>query len=427
MYQQTTATQKISQLSKRLRVVAGGTSASKTISILLWLIDRAESPEVAPEIISIVSESYPHLKRGAMRDFLNIMEATGHYNDSRFNRTDSIYTFDTGSRIEFFSADQPDKVRGPRRDILFINEANNIDYESYDQLSIRTKKTIWLDYNPTHEYWYYTEVKPHVDHDFLTLTYKDNEALEPAIIADIESHKHNANWWRVYGLGQLGEVEARIYTDWAIIDEIPHEARLERRGLDFGYSNDPLALIDIYKYNGGIILDERIYQRGMSNRALADYVKNCDSPETVIYADSSEPKSIDEISTYGVNIIGANKGPGSINQGIRYIQDQRISITKRSVNLVKEYRNYLWTTDRDGKQTTKATDLNNHLMDALRYGLETFAYSYGREAGIVTARGLDERPKSFIVNGDGEAEAYHIDPEAIARANNESKRSWLYR
>ena len=427
MYQQTTATQKISQLSKRLRVVAGGTSASKTISILLWLIDRAESPEVAPEIISIVSESYPHLKRGAMRDFLNIMEATGHYNDSRFNRTDSIYTFDTGSRIEFFSADQPDKVRGPRRDILFINEANNIDYESYDQLSIRTKKTIWLDYNPTHEYWYYTEVKPHVDHDFLTLTYKDNEALEPAIIADIESHKHNANWWRVYGLGQLGEVEARIYTDWAIIDEIPHEARLERRGLDFGYSNDPLALIDIYKYNGGIILDERIYQRGMSNRALADYVKNCDNPETVIYADSSEPKSIDEISTYGVNIIGANKGPGSINQGIRYIQDQRISITKRSVNLVKEYRNYLWTTDRDGKQTTKATDLNNHLMDALRYGLETFAYSYGREAGIVTARGLDERPKSFIVNGDGEAEAYHIDPEAIARANNESKRSWLYR
>ena len=318
-------------------------------------------------------------------------------------------------------------MRGPRRDILFINEANNIDYESYDQLSIRTKKTIWLDYNPTHEYWYYTEVKPHVDHDFLTLTYKDNEALEPAIIADIESHKHNANWWRVYGLGQLGEVEARIYTDWAIIDEIPHEARLERRGLDFGYSNDPLALIDIYKYNGGIILDERIYQRGMSNRALADYVKNCDNPETVIYADSSEPKSIDEISTYGVNIIGANKGPGSINQGIRYIQDQRISITKRSVNLVKEYRNYLWTTDRDGKQTTKATDLNNHLMDALRYGLETFAYSYGREAGIVTARGLDERPKSFIVNGDGEAEAYHIDPEAIARANNESKRSWLYR
>ena len=169
---------------------------------------------------------------------------------------------------------QPSKVRGPRRDILFINEANNIPYETYDQLSIRTRQVIWLDYNPTHEYWYYTDVAPHFEHDFLTLTYKDNEALDPAIVQEIESHKHNVNWWKVYGLGQLGEVESRIYKDWAIIDEIPHEARLERRGLDFGYSNDPAALVDIYKYNGGIILDERFYQRGMSNRAIADYIKN---------------------------------------------------------------------------------------------------------------------------------------------------------
>ena len=425
MFQQTTATRKIFSLKKRLRVVAGGTSASKTISILMWLIQHSQNNEGV--IISVISESFPHLKRGAMRDFLNIMQSHEYYKDSEWNRTDCIYTFPTGSRMEFFSADQPSKVRGPRRDILFINEANNIPYETYDQLSIRTRQVIWLDYNPTHEYWYYTDVAPHFEHDFLTLTYKDNEALDPAIVQEIESHKHNVNWWKVYGLGQLGEVESRIYKDWAIIDEIPHEARLERRGLDFGYSNDPAALVDIYKYNGGIILDERFYQRGMSNRAIADYIKNAPDSQTLVYADSSEPKSIDEISTYGINIIGANKGPGSINQGIAYIQDQRVSVTKRSVNLIKEYRNYLWTTDKDGKIINKAQDINNHLMDALRYGLETFVYSYGREAGIVTARGLDERPKSFIVNGDGEAEAYHIDPEAIARANNESKRSWLYR
>ena len=425
MFQQTTATRKIFSLKKRLRVVAGGTSASKTISILMWLIQHSQNNEGV--IISVISESFPHLKRGAMRDFLNIMQSHEYYKDSEWNRTDCIYTFPTGSRMEFFSADQPSKVRGPRRDILFINEANNIPYETYDQLSIRTRQVIWLDYNPTHEYWYYTDVAPHFEHDFLTLTYKDNEALDPAIVQEIESHKHNVNWWKVYGLGQLGEVESRIYKDWAIIDEIPHEARLERRGLDFGYSNDPAALVDIYKYNGGIILDERFYQRGMSNRAIADYIKNAPDSQTLVYADSSEPKSIDEISTYGINIIGANKGPGSINQGIAYIQDQRVSVTKRSVNLIKEYRNYLWTTDKDGKIINKAQDINNHLMDALRYGLETFVYSYGREAGIVTARGLDERPKSFIVNGDGEAEAYHIDPEAIARANNESKRSWQYR
>jgi phage terminase large subunit len=425
MFQQTTATRKIFSLKKRLRVVAGGTSASKTISILMWLIQHSQNNEGV--IISVISESFPHLKRGAMRDFLNIMQSHEYYKDSEWNRTDCIYTFPTGSRMEFFSADQPSKVRGPRRDILFINEANNIPWETYDQLSIRTRQVIWLDYNPTHEYWYYTDVAPHFDHDFLTLTYQDNEALDPAIVQEIESHKHNANWWKVYGLGQLGEVESRIYRDWAVIDEIPHEARLERRGLDFGYSNDPAALVDIYKYNGGIILDERFYQRGMSNRAIADYIKNAPESQTLVYADSSEPKSIDEISTYGINIIGANKGPGSINQGIAYIQDQRVSVTKRSVNLIKEYRNYLWTTDKDGKIINKAQDINNHLMDALRYGLETFVYSYGREAGIVTARGLDERPTSFIVNGDGEAEAYHIDPEAIARANNESKRSWQYR
>lgn len=370
MFAETTALHKIAKLDKRIRIVPGGTSASKTISILMWLIDYAQCHN--NELISVVSESFPHLQRGAIRDFLNIMMDRKYFKDNLWNKSSYTYTFETGTKLEFFSADQPSKVRGPRRDILFINEANNVPYETYDQLEIRTKKIIWIDFNPTNEFWVYDDVMPHVEHDFLTLTYKDNEALDPAIIQSIESHRHNKNWWAVYGEGRLGEVEGKIYKDWKIIDEIPHEARLERRGLDFGFSNDPAALVDVYYYNGGYILSERLYRKGMTNKQLADYINNLDNPNTLVIADSAEPKSIDEMLNYGISILAANKGPGSVNQGISFIQDQRISVTKASLHLIKEYRNYLWQTDRDGKIINKPEDGNDHCLDALRYALETY-------------------------------------------------------
>ncbi|MCR4329501.1 MAG: phage terminase large subunit, partial [Candidatus Roizmanbacteria bacterium] len=232
MFQKTTATQKIAELTKRIRGVSGGTSASKTISILLWLIDHAQTNKSLR--ISVVSETFPHLKRGSIRDFINIMQSHKFWVDQQWNKTDYIYTFKNGSFIEFFSADQPGKVRGPRRDILFINEANNISYETYTQLEVRTKSIIWLDWNPVSEFWWYSEVVPNFEYDFITLTYKDNEALEPEIVHAIEARKPNKAWWRVYGEGLLGEVDERIYTGWLLIDEIPHEARLERYGLDFG-------------------------------------------------------------------------------------------------------------------------------------------------------------------------------------------------
>lgn len=368
-YIATEATYKLLELKQRIRAVAGGTSAGKTIAILQILIDKAQVDET-PRLTSIVSESFPHLKRGAMRDFKNIMQEHNYWNDSRWNATDYIYTFETGSKIEFFSADQPSKVRGPRRDRLFINEANNVDYESFDQLSVRTKDEIWLDWNPTNEFWFYTEINgKRSDVDFITLTYLDNEGLPQSIVQDIESHRGNKNWWQVYGLGQLGEVEGKIYKDWQTIDEIPHEARLERYGLDFGYSQDPAAIVAVYFYNGGYILDEITYQRGLSNRRLADIINNL--PVATVVADSAEPKSIDEIKEYGVNVIPANKGQGSINQGILYIQDQKISVTKRSTNLLKEYRNYLWKTDRDGRILTIPEGGLDHLLDATRYAMET--------------------------------------------------------
>lgn len=335
----------------------------------MWLIDYAQTHR--NETISVVSESFPHLKRGAIRDFLNIMEETNYYKDERWNRTDAIYVFETGSKIEFFSADQPSKVRGPRRDVLFINEANNISYETYTQLEIRTRKIIWIDHNPVAEYWWYTEVMPHNEVDFLTLTYRDNESLEQAIVDSIESRRGNTQWYQVYGLGQLGEVEGKIYKNWRLIDEVPHEARLERRGLDFGYSNDPAALIDIYYLNGGYIFDEQLYQLGLSNKRIADFNSNLEDPQTLVIADSAEPKSIDELKLYGVNVIGANKGPGSIHQGISYLQDQKISVTKRSVNLIKEYRSYLWATDKDGNQLDVPEGGFDHGLDAVRYGMES--------------------------------------------------------
>ena len=272
MYQATTATTKLNQLSKRIRGVAGGTSASKTISILLLLINYAQTHH--NELISVVSESFPHLKRGSIRDFLNIMEQHNYFKESRWNKTDYTYTFETDTKLEFFSADQPGKVRGPRRQVLFVNEANNIPYETFTQLEVRTSKVIWLDWNPINEFWWYSEILPSMDVDFITLTYKDNEALEPSIIEAIEARKGNKQWWLVYGLGQLGEVEGKIYKDWQLIDEIPHEARLERYGLDFGYSNDPTSIVALYYYNGGFILDEITYRKGLSNKQIADTLLN---------------------------------------------------------------------------------------------------------------------------------------------------------
>jgi len=375
MYTATTATKKLLQLNNRTRGIAGGTSASKTISILLWLIDYAQCHN--DKLISIVSETMPHLRKGAIRDFTNIMQTHNYWDDSKWNKTDSIYTFDTGSKIEFFSADQPGKVRGPRRDILFINEANNVPYETFDQLEVRTKDIVWLDWNPVSEFWWYkfpdslenrgVKDLPHTD--FLILTYKDNEALDKAIIESIESHKDNKNWWRVYGEGKLGMVEGVIYPHFKQIDEVPEEARLMRIGVDFGYTNDPTAILRIYKWNGAYIWDEFIYRKGMSNRDIADVLLNTDT--TLVIADSAEPKSIDEIKSYGVNILPAQKGPGSILQGIQFVQDQVIYVTKKSLNIWNEQRQYLWLTDKEGRIINEPSPFMNHLMDAGRYGMES--------------------------------------------------------
>ena len=370
MFQRTTAINKLIKLTQRKRVVQGGTSAGKTFGILPLLIDyAAKNPKTE---ISIVSETIPHLRRGAMKDFLKILDWTNRFKNENWNRTLLTYNFENGSYIEFFSADQESKLRGARRHILYINEANNLTFEAYHQLAIRTSKYIWLDFNPTAEFWAHTEVLKEDDSELIVLTYKDNESLSETIVRDIESARDKAdtstywaNWWKVYGLGEVGSVQGTIFTNWESIDKIPDAARLVGIGLDFGYSVDPTAAVAIYKYNNQYILDEIIFQKELSNREIANLLKDY---RVMIIADSAEPKSIAELQSYGLKVLGALKGKDSIVHGIQLIQQQSLLVTKKSINLIKELRGYTWATDRNGQPTGDPIDILNHTMDAMRYG-----------------------------------------------------------
>lgn len=384
MFIKTTATMKVARLKKRIRGIQGGTSASKTISILLFLIWKAQTDKTET-LTSIVSESVPHLKRGAMKDFLTIMKVHGYYKDSEWNITDSTYTFPTGSKIEFFSTDNPDKLRGARRDRLFMNECNNLKFEAFEQLEVRTKEFVFLDWNPTNEFWFYTEVlgkRNDVDH--IILTYKDNEGLDANIIATIEARKNRIGWWKVYGEGQLGEVEGKIYKDWKIIEKLPDNARLLRYGLDFGY-NDPTCLVGIFWYDGGFILHEVVYQKEMGNEQIAESIMV--AGKALVVADSAEPKSIADIKAKGINIIGAYKGPDSVRNGISMIQElNNISVTMQSSNIIREYNNYMWEVDRGGVILNVPEHSFSHSMDAIRYGL-----TYGinnKVVGVVSSGGV---------------------------------------
>jgi phage terminase large subunit len=364
----TTAIRKIEALKKRIKIIQGGTSAGKTYGILPILITKAATyPKTE---ISVVAETIPHLRRGALKDFLRIMKDTGRYFDDRFNKSLLRYEFANGSYIEFFSADDSSKLRGARRDVLYINECNNVTFESYNELAIRTKKAIYLDFNPANEFWVHTELKDEQDSDFLILTYKDNEALDNSIVQQIEKNRLKAetsaywsNWWRVYGLGEIGMLEGVIFSNWKTIDILPKEANLIGIGLDFGYTNDPTAIIEIYNYNGTRIINELKYQTGMLNSDIANAL-----PKHVpVYADSSEPKSIEEIKRYGITIKGVTKGKDSINYGIDVMQRNEYLVTSNSTNLIKELRAYCWDTDKQGTRLNKPIDTNNHGIDALRY------------------------------------------------------------
>jgi phage terminase large subunit len=372
-FKYTTAISRIRRMTARKKVIQGGTSAGKTLAILAVLIDIAAKNKTE---ISVVSESIPHLRRGAIKDFAKVMQWTGRWVADRWNKTLLTYHFANGSIIEFFSADSEARLRGARRQVVYINEANNIDFESYYQLAIRTSEAIYIDFNPTHEFWAHTEVLPEQDAELVILTYNDNEALPDTIKRDIELNRTKAetsaywaNWWKVYGLGQVGTLQGAIYEDFEVVEGIDvSRAKFVALGLDWGFSNDPTALVAIYRQGDCLLIQELLYSTGLTNQDIADKLRSLGITRAwEIVADSAEPKSIEEIYRLGFNIKPAEKGPDSVRNGIDILKRFKLQVTKDSTNLIKELRSYTWATDKEGKNTGVPIDSFNHACDAMRY------------------------------------------------------------
>ena len=377
----TTATKKIMAMDGRINIVRGGTSASKTYSIMGMLQSLAE---VDPGcVISVVSESIPHLKRGAVRDFISIMNDVGVFIPENWNKQSLTYTFINGSMIEFITVDE-DSARGGRRDYLFINEANLLNWETFSELEIRTRKKIWIDYNPVNEFWADRELIGHRDDvEYIVLTYLDNEALDKTTREAIEARRGDGsnNWWRVYGLGQIGSLEGNIYDGWTAIEEIPDGAVLKRYGCDFGFSNDPTGIVAVYEQeDGSIVLDEMVYQSKLLTRDLIPLVQRFE--DGVIVCDSARPEAIAEMAEAGLRAIACDKGKGSVKDGIEKVIERRVYYTASSKNLEREYLTYAWRKRKNGEQLDEPQDGNDHILDALRYAVRDMAKKPIEYAGV---------------------------------------------
>lgn len=374
----TTALNKLQPLfnnGKRFLIVQGGMRAGKTYPILMLITSWCQqNPD---QIATIASMSYPHLSRGAIRDFQNIMKAAGIWEPERWNQSSKIETFSNGTIMEFISVDNM-SAHGPARNLLFVNEANDMDRETFEQLAARTTGKIIIDYNPTHEFWAHTWLlKEHADEcDFIILTYKDNEALAPTIRQYIESKKPKpgekpSNWWTVYGLGQIGTLEGNIYEGWRkATPEDYKDAKLIRYGLDFGFSNDETGMVAIYQTEDDhIIIEQKLYQTGLLGSQYGDKLRaiNID-PNTLIVADSARPEIIAEIKAQGFRIIGADKNAGSVLRGIDRVKQHQIIYDGKDIE--REYLSYQWRTRRSGETLDEPQDGNDHLMDALRYAID---------------------------------------------------------
>lgn len=386
MFKRTTAINKIAKMKARKKVIQGGTSAGKTYAIVPLLIDIAI--KFANYKITIVAETLPAVKEGALDIFKTIMSDTERWLDSEWNASTLTYTFkDTKTRIQFKSFDTVGKAKASgKRDILFINEANHIHFDIADTLMIRSRFT-YIDYNPDNEFWVHTEVMTSKTSEFLLLTYEDNEGLSAETLEDLIEKKEKAfynidlpkdsifvkenikseywaNWCRVYIFGEIGSLQGVIFNNWKQIDNIPVEAKLLGYGLDFGYTNDPTTIIEVYKYNDKRIINEICYAKGLSNAQISKYI----TTKLPCYCDSAEPKSIAELKNYGINAKAVTKGSDSIKFGIQTIQEHNYLVTSKSINTIKELRKYAWAKDKaTGEQLNEPIDNFNHSMDAWRY------------------------------------------------------------
>lgn len=360
--------------SKRYLVAQGGMRAAKTYSLLMLIISWCQTN--ADKIATVASMSYPHLSRGAIRDFQAIMKAADIWEPERWNQSSKIYTFGNGTILEFISVDNM-SAHGPARNLLFVNEANDMDLQTFQNLSFRTTGKVIIDYNPTHEFWAHQLVKDEKDNcDFIILTYKDNEALADTIRQAIESRKPKkgekpSNWWVVYGLGQIGSLEGNIYSGWRKATEDDYkDAKLIRYGLDFGFSNDETGMVAIWQTDKDeLIVEQKIYQTGLLGSQYGDKLRAAGiDPTVLIVADSARPEIIAEIKAQGFRIIGADKNAGSVLRGIDRVKQRQILYDGK--DLEREYLSYAWRTKRSGETLDEPQDGNDHLMDALRYAVD---------------------------------------------------------
>lgn len=354
---------------------AGGMRSGKTYSNLQLLSLIAEA-EKRRTLTSVVSENLPHLKRGAIRDFQNVMMQDDNWEDSRWSKTEYTYEFPNGSLMEFFGVDNAGKVHGPARDRLFINEAQNVAWETARQLILRTSGLVIWDYNPTHRFWAHEHYENDPNCIHVHSTYKDNSQLAPNIVADLEGMRLDKGFWRVYGEGLVGVLEGLVFPEFTQVDALPDPAGFtETYGMDFGFTNDPTTLIHCLIHTGRkeIYLDQELYQKGMGNPEIAAFLKGLGlkrSGGPVVYADSAEPKSIAEINSYGLNVLKSDKS-AKIKDQVQWINGFRLFVTKRSVDLVKELRAYKWKQLSSGEWLNEPIDAMNHCCDALRYGCYT--------------------------------------------------------
>ena len=343
----------------------GGTSSGKTYSILQNLFLHAIENDRC--IITVAGQDIPNLKVGPIRDAHNIVDNTEGLNNYilEYNKSDRVFTFVNGSIIEFKSYDDAQDAKQGKRDYLFLNEANGVDKIIWDELYIRTKKRSYIDYNPNNEFWVHTDLigKPNVT--LIISDHRHNTFLDQKIHDKIEAID-DPELYKVYARGLTGKLEGVIFRDYNVVSGIDPDAKLIGYGLDFGFSNDPTALIALYSQSGELIIDELIYDKGLLNIRISDLMRELGVNGRIV-ADSAEPKSIAELSAYGWQIEGAKKGPDSIRQSINTLKRYKLNVTQRSNNLKKELNGYKWKQNKDGKLDNEPVDFLNHAIDALRY------------------------------------------------------------
>lgn len=367
----TSALEKIQSLKRRIVVIQGGTSAGKTIASLILLLNYALEHE--NKVISVITDTFPNLRTGAMRDFLKICHETNVDKIAVWNKTEHQMTFPNGTVVEFYSVDTMGAL-GARRDILYVNEANRISWDTFSNLEVRTKEQVFIDFNPVNEFWAHTELIGRNDVDFIKLNYKDNEGLDEATVKAIEMRKGDgtSNWWRVYGLGEIGSLEGNIYSGWQSVEEMPEGFILKRYGVDFGFSNDPTAVVGVYENESGdIFLKLEVYESRLLTPELVGRLQNL--PPALFVCDNARPEIIAEMQRSGIRAIGCDKTPGEKLNGKRYnielVLRRKVLYLASDKELEKEYLTYAWRKKKTGEMLDEPEDGNDHAMDAIAYAI----------------------------------------------------------